>query len=374
MVLASGQLVVAGQTCTSSTACAFAVARFNQSGLPDSSFSTDGITTATFGADDATATAVVADGGGILVGGYLRPDKVAAIARFLSSGEPDPSFNSTGETTVGGYTSGLLSMLAPEDGRIIGLSLLGQLYAERADGTDRDPSFAGELFVGLLGSDGDLARDSRGRILVAVGSGGCERFCYPLDTALARVEPDGSNDPEFGGQFGVVTADLGVDADGAHALVVDDHDRPIVAGYSGERFVVGRFEAGAGPPDLDGDGVLDGDDGCPTVYGRAHTARLHGCPEILPRLTLRRRVRQDLWVGDAISRDQRCAPRQQILIYRRQRGPDDKLSKAEYVDDQSFEADGNLRPGVYYAQAKQYFRERIGNCLAARSNQVVIDG
>src|SRR5213083_1834093 len=122
-----------------------------------------------------------------------------------------------------------------------------------------DPSFNG---------DGKLARDDAGtgvavvvqgdgRIITAGsidGPGGNDFF-------LARYNPDGSSDPNFG-SGGTVHTDFAGRSDAAAALAFQADGRIVVVGSSGGEFAVARYEANGSldatfsPGGADGDGRL----------------------------------------------------------------------------------------------------------------------
>ena len=116
------------------------------------------------------------------------------------------------------------------------LATIGAAPASAGAGT-LDPLFAGDgRVLNSLGGDdsqgSDIARDNRGRLLVAgwtTGPGG-------HDFALARYQANGHFDRSFGSR-GVVRTDLGRD-DFARAIAIDSQGRIVVAGNTAGRAVV----------------------------------------------------------------------------------------------------------------------------------------
>src|SRR5262249_51635246 len=102
---ADGKLVVAGVS--NGVVNTFALARFKADGSLDANnFGSNGLVTTQFSVgsvDQADAVAIQPDGN-IVVAGYTHV--VAglnsfALARYLSNGSPDPTFNGNGLVTIG---------------------------------------------------------------------------------------------------------------------------------------------------------------------------------------------------------------------------------------------------------------------------------
>jgi len=95
-----GKLIVVGETCTSSyTTCDFAIARLNGNGTLDKTFSGDGKQITNFGAYDiASAVALQPDGKIVAVGRKSTSSlSYFAIARYNANGSLDTTFSSTGK-------------------------------------------------------------------------------------------------------------------------------------------------------------------------------------------------------------------------------------------------------------------------------------
>jgi uncharacterized delta-60 repeat protein len=100
-----GRIVVAGTNFVGSSSD-FVVVRLNANGSLDTSFSSDGITSATFGANDVGTSLAIDGNGRIVVGGYTDVNAAStgpndmAVARFLADGTPDTGFSADGKETV----------------------------------------------------------------------------------------------------------------------------------------------------------------------------------------------------------------------------------------------------------------------------------
>lgn len=124
-VQADGKILVAGNTSTGDGSVQrFALARFNQNGGLDTSFSTDGMVTADIGGgkDYGLVVTTQADGK-ILVAGYssngLNND--FAVARYNKNGSPDTSFSRDGKVTTdfGVGDDEAYSIMVQADGKIL---------------------------------------------------------------------------------------------------------------------------------------------------------------------------------------------------------------------------------------------------------------
>jgi uncharacterized delta-60 repeat protein len=150
-VQSNHRVVACGSTTNGPGGERFAVARLLSTGGLDTSFSSDGKATVNFSPTDDFCTAVVLDGGSIVLGGLADFSGAAdcALARLTSSGHLDGTFGTNGRTTqslssgvdnvtglaIGG--SGKIVASAIKDG--LGNDRFGVLRY-RDDGT-LDPSF-----------------------------------------------------------------------------------------------------------------------------------------------------------------------------------------------------------------------------------------
>ncbi|MGX1674079.1 calcium-binding protein [Streptomyces sp. NPDC055400] len=209
-----GKIVVAGGAWRGyENCCWFVVARYNSNGSLDTSFGGgDGRVFTDFGQpEEATDVAIETDPDTgvekIVAAGYVGGQ--AAVARYTSEGNPDPSFG-------GG------------DGMVT-TNPAGPSTEEGGDGRA-------------------LVLQPDGKILVG-GEVGTTRF----DFALIRYNHDGSLDTGFGSN-GIQRTDLG-DYDSAEALAVQSDGKIVAAGASGDRFAVARYTTnGTLDTSFDGDG------------------------------------------------------------------------------------------------------------------------
>jgi uncharacterized delta-60 repeat protein len=174
VAIQNGKIVVAGTSLHGADGN-FALARYNPDGSLDASFSGDGMQTSDFGArHDAHAVALQADGKIVIAGVSESDDGNFALARYNDDGTLDPSFSGDGwQTTDFGDRDYGHSMALGADGRIVvaGESAVDFALARyNPDGT-LDTSFSGDgkttTDFGGLDRAFDLALQPDGKIVAA---------------------------------------------------------------------------------------------------------------------------------------------------------------------------------------------------------------
>ncbi|WP_034418394.1 delta-60 repeat domain-containing protein [Deinococcus frigens] len=164
---------------------------------------------AAFAAQD---TAVQADGR-VVVFGLSGAEYV--FSRYLTSGQPDPSFGAAGEVrlprTVQGSLPEVLRLTVQADGKLLALG--GHALLRLLPDGQPDPAFGqdGRVTAGLPAAPQAFSALPDGRVLVAGGSRdlAADPAAPASSVVLARLLPDGQPDPTFG-------------AGGQVALSVDD--------------------------------------------------------------------------------------------------------------------------------------------------------
>jgi uncharacterized delta-60 repeat protein len=267
----------------------FALTRFRPTdGAFDPTFTGAGKqTTARSGFQQARAVAIQADDK-IVVAGLSRPsaDTYFAVARYNESGSLDTSWSPDGwrETDFGGTQQGVNDVAIQANGKIVvaGQTDAGFAVARYNTNGTLDATFSGDgkqttAFGGQSDVATGVAIQDDGRIVV----GGHASFdgAALRDFAVARYNPDGSLDTTFSGD-GKQTADLG-SLDIAEGVALQSDGKIVLAGHQDPsaldtRFAIARFEGGGTPPppDSDGDDVPDAADACPSVAGTT----VNGCP------------------------------------------------------------------------------------------------
>ncbi len=308
----------------------FALARYNTDGslddggpadtTPGDRFGSNGLVSTDFAAGDdrAVALALAADGRIVAAGcagGCGGAPSDFAIARYLSDGQPDPSFDGDGRVITdflhGGFNDIARGVAIQADGRIVA----GGSAARTASGNDvfavaryladgsLDASFGGDGRVTtefrLVPGD-DLSADLANSLIVqpdgmivAAGRANLGGFFDPAALALAQYRPDGSLDGGFGSGGTVLTClnpagldapcDLGMGTlTRARAVVLQRDGKPVVAGFfAGEAeensrafdFLVARYDKAI----VDSE-VRRCQGEIPTVFGSPEQTTLRGTP------------------------------------------------------------------------------------------------
>ena len=180
-----------------------ALARYNEDGTLDTSFSGDGRLTTNFtaGDDRADHVAVQADTSIIVAGtaGTFGRNARFALVRYTPSGTLDTTFSGDGKLTTNftaGFDGAFAVEVQPSDQRIVAVGAAGPTMglARYSPGGTLDTSFSGDgkataNFTAGLDYADDLALAADGKIVAAGGAG--YRSSNPR-FALARFDPDGT--------------------------------------------------------------------------------------------------------------------------------------------------------------------------------------
>ncbi len=149
------------------------------------------------GFDDGVLALAAQDDGKVIAGGAFRSYggvSAGGLVRLNADGSIDPSFD------VGtGFNGDVWDVVVLDDGDVVvagsfttfdGVSAI-RMVRLNADGS-RDTAF--DVGAGFNGEVRTVAVDSKGRL---VAGGGFTSFAGNGSRYLARIEPDGSNDPSF---------------------------------------------------------------------------------------------------------------------------------------------------------------------------------
>ncbi|POZ50391.1 hypothetical protein [Methylovulum psychrotolerans] len=233
-----------------------------------------------FGADDTASSVVIQKDGKIVVAGtYLFDQWIwpgwytanVALVRYNSDGSLDTSFSGDGQllTTMSENSFGDSAVIQP-DGKIIVAGTTGYFndfngnqydFALARYNTDGslDTGFSGDglvatTFIGSLNMAYCVALQSDGKILATgkIGYDPNDPGVGSYDFGLARYNSDGSLDTSFSGD-GLVTTDLGFDADAATTILVQANGKIVVGGTTG---IVRYNSDGSLDTSFSGDGKL----------------------------------------------------------------------------------------------------------------------
>jgi uncharacterized delta-60 repeat protein len=263
-----GRLVAAGSG-NNSCCVGSLIARYNQNGSLDSSFSGDGKVITDFdtnysrAAIDSQDRIVVASG----ICNYEYSHCDFALRRYDPDGKLDLSFSGDGKVTtnIGGYGWATSVAIDPQ-GRIIAAGGKGRYkghiaLARYTPNGDLDLSFSGDGVLvarqGVLGHSirawppFGMAIGPAGGIVIA---GYAENETDLRDFALVRYNPNGT----VNGRFGEVRTDFG-GADRAASAAIDPRGRIVAAGHTRGSSVGNGFALARYNPNGSLDGSFSGD-------------------------------------------------------------------------------------------------------------------
>ena len=254
----NGQIVAAGSSFSNSkTVEDFIVARYDANGSLDKHFGKNGkITTDFFRNVDSISAIAIQPDGRIVVAGFAQlagsggTPRVFALARYRSDGQPDTTFGNGGviTTSFGGNFAAASAIMVQPDGKIVvagtvdfnpdlpGSGLDFALARYNAGGT-LDGSFGkgGKVVFDFFGSfdqaNGAVLQPD-GKIIV-VGSASYDSLNRDIGFALARFNPDGSNDLGFGTGGKQITDFFGAGAQ-ANGVVLQPDGKFVVAGTASD--------------------------------------------------------------------------------------------------------------------------------------------
>jgi uncharacterized delta-60 repeat protein len=239
----TGGIVTAGlRTVGNQGRTDFALTRHDQAGNLDPSFGTDGVATTDLGgvSDQALDAAVLPDNGIVAVGrtDFRGPQKTDfAVVRYLPDGTPNPNFGNGGIVTTpfSGNGAQANAVAVQPDGKIVvaGFALTNAINSDFAvarynpDGSLDDNFGARGIVTTELGGENDVAKglaiQSDGKIVLG-GLGGPTGE----DVALARYLSNGTLDRTFG-NLGTSVTKIGFGVD-VHGVALAPGGGILVAG------------------------------------------------------------------------------------------------------------------------------------------------
>ena len=246
--------------------------RYYTDGILDSTFGVKGMQTTDF----AATSMAIQSNGKIILAGYSGIDNTNfAIARYNTDGIPDSSFSDDGMqiTDIASGNAYVNSITIQSDGKLLalGYTVSGAntyIAAARYDTLGSlDNSFHGDGILTTLvdhinqGSTfyTSTAIQNDGKILAAGYTWNGSNY----DFALARYNTDGSLDNTFSGD-GKQTTDFDSTDDKATAIIIQNDGKILVGGSAGDNSGLARYNTD-GSPDIsfDGDGIQITDFGSP---------------------------------------------------------------------------------------------------------------
>jgi uncharacterized delta-60 repeat protein len=273
----NGKVVVGGESVINGSG-RMMVARYNANGSLDTTFSTDGITTANFAETSLeTAYAVIETGGKLVAAGRAgQSDAKMAVARWNSNGSFDTTFGNSGKVLVdfAGWDTRAFGLDVQADGKIV----LGGRATSLSDPSDvrfavarlntnggLDSTFSGDgrLLVSFAGFKADASGiavgNDKGQLpwIVVAGSARVGSDSY---FALAYISPSGVLEPTFEGDGRMVFGFPGSSWQGATSVDLDPSGRIVVGGsalFGDFTFAIARVHAnGTFDTSFAGDGMM----------------------------------------------------------------------------------------------------------------------
>jgi uncharacterized delta-60 repeat protein len=261
-----GKIVVVGPV--GSSGGKWGIARLNTDGTLDGGFSGDGKTTLDFttGSDVATDVAIQADQKVVVTGWTAAGNSSFTVARFTTAGVPDTSFSGDGIATAN-LTSGQdLSVAVAIDttGKIVVAGLAagsgGQIgLAKFKSGGGLDTTFSGDgRMLQNIGSGLDIAlsvatQPADNAIVVSGETGGTTN----QKMLAMRFQTNGALDGTFSGD-GKVTIDITDFEDSANSIALQGDGKIVLGGTANfEFYTVARLtSAGALDTSFGDDGIM----------------------------------------------------------------------------------------------------------------------
>jgi uncharacterized delta-60 repeat protein len=252
-IQADGRIVAAGETWNGAD-LDFGLVRYNEDGTLDGTFGTGGKVTTDVGGGYATAVAIQADGR-IVAAGLIDNgvDWDFGLVRYNTDGTLDGTFGTGGKVTtdIGGSYEYAWAVAIQADGRIVaagdaynGANYDFALVRYNVDGTlDGTFGMGGKVITDLGGYDQayGVAIQADGQIVAAGRT--------DADFALVRYNANGTLDGTFGTGGKVITDFFSHSEEMGLAMAMQANGQIIVAGESGWKFALARYNA---------DGALDG--------------------------------------------------------------------------------------------------------------------
>ncbi len=245
-IQADGKILVVGHSALAGGNFDFAMARYHTDGSLDTSFGSGGQLTTDIGStEDRAFRLALAKGGGFIAAGhaYQGPDLAFAIAKYDDSGMLDSSFGFGGKV-ITDLSSGhdvALALGVQADGKIVAGGTANNsgfgssdfaVVRYHIDGS-LDTSFGidGAVIIDFANSHDvayAMAIQPDGKIVI-VGST-TNPHHGAADFAVARLSSDGTVDKTFGANGKVVTTFPGGNSEGAFAVALQPDGHILVAG------------------------------------------------------------------------------------------------------------------------------------------------
>ncbi len=272
LIQSDGKIIAAGFARAPSQTF-FALIRYNQNGIIDSTFGINGVDTTAIGfSDDKAYSALIQPDGKIIAAGYATENylHMFALLRYNKDGSRDNTFGTNGivTTAVNKSDDKIFSIAIQQDGKIVaaGTSYEGinnqnvyvfALARYNTDGSLDNTFGTNGMVTTALEISGTLQQDNEaksviiqndGKIVIGGYSGSNNQNYF----ALIRYNSNGSLDNSFNTNGIVVTA-VGTESDVINSLAIQSDGKIVTAGFS----EIGYYLYAFGLARYDTNGSLD---------------------------------------------------------------------------------------------------------------------
>src|SRR5688572_5060785 len=255
-VQSDNKIVAAGQTCINYV-CDVAVARYNSSGVLDTTFSGDGKQTTDFGGSDngLYGGLAIQSNGKIVVAGYVLngTDYDFAVYRYLSNGSLDTTFSGDGKVSFGfgaGRQDSARDLVLQNDGKIVVAGDSGGNFAIARLNLNGsiDTTFSGDgkqtTDIGPNGSAWGVALQPDGKIVVVGQIRPDEVLSFRTKSAIARYNTNGSLDTNFNVTGKKVFSVIPSAYSGATDVIIESNGKIVVLAFTPGDFALVRLKSG----------------------------------------------------------------------------------------------------------------------------------
>lgn len=217
----------------------FAIVRYTTAGIPDTTFSGDGIATVEFGGyDSARAVAVQGDGAIVVAGLTEGSSSDIAIVRLTSTGAPDPTFGSGGKITksVTVRDDAAYAVIVQTDAKIVVAGEADEDFVlVRYSSTGQPDNGFGTS--GVIRTNVSTGEIDGARALVQQGDGklvaaGIANPVRASDFAIVRYTTAGVPDTTFSADGIVTTSTAAIFDEELTSLVLQGDGKLVAAGLS----------------------------------------------------------------------------------------------------------------------------------------------
>ena len=251
IIQSDGKIIVVGFARDASQTF-FALTRYNQNGIIDSTFGINGVDTTAIGfSDDKAYSALIQPDGRIIAAGYATENylHVFALVRYNEDGSLDKTFGTNGivTTAVGASDDKIFSIAIQQDGKIVAAGTSYQAVSNNniyvfaltrynSNGSMDNTFGTNGSVTTALQISGNLQQDNEAKSVIIQKDGKIIIGGYTSSNnqtyfALIRYNSNGSLDNTFNTNGIAVTA-VGAESDAINSLAIQSDGKIVAAGFS----------------------------------------------------------------------------------------------------------------------------------------------